>query len=243
MKETLLLFLIIFAFNAVPAWLKKRKMKTEGTKEQPQRTEPEESKDASGAPPSLQDLIRKFNERQKEFKPDGDDSAGADSEDDEHGGSDSREEADENPDDDKSEEIDTAKRIPDAYRRAEAEAAKRPSPVEAQRDVHGTHSADALREESSLIEAHRKAELARKEAEVEAAAKLAKAEAEKAAAAEIGAKVPEHLRPVPSAAPNAALRNFKLDVQEARRGFLWAKVIDDPRFRRRNPFQRVRCPR
>src|SRR5574344_984283 len=240
MKETLLLFLIIFAFNAVPAWLKKRKMKTEGTKEEPQRTEPEEPKDASGAPPSLQDLIRKFNERQKEFKPDGDDSADADSEDDERGESDSREETDENPDDDKSEEIDTAKRIPDEYRRAETEAAKRPSPAEAKRDVHGTHSADALREESSLIEAHRKAELARKEAEVEAAAKLAKAEAEKAAAAEIGAKVPEHLRPVPSAAPNAALRNFKFDVQEARRGFLWAKVIDDPRFRRRNPFQRVR---
>ena len=231
MKETLLLFLIIFALNAVPAWLKKRKMKTEGTKEEPQRAEPKESNDSPGAPPSLQDLIRKFNERQKEFKPDGDDSAA---------GTDSRNGPDENPDDDKSEEIDTAKRIPDEYRRAETEAAKRPSPVEAKRNVHGTHTADALREESSLIPAHPKAELARKEAEVEAAAKLAKAVAEKAAAAEIGAKVPEHLRPVPPAAPNAALRNFKLDVHEARRGFLWAKVIDDPRFRRRNPFQRVR---
>lgn len=226
MKETLLIFLILFALNAVPAWLKKRKMKSEKTDGSQEQEEP---RDTSDIPPSLQDLIRKFNEHQKEFNQDGDDSS-----------ADSESEMDENPDDDKSEEIDTAKRIPSEYKRAEATAAKQVSPVEAKRNVHETHTADALNEEKSLIETHRKAELARKEAEVEAAAKAAKAEAEKAASEEIGAVIPANGASAALATPNAALHDIKLDVHEARKGFLWAKVIDDPRFRRRNPFQRTR---
>ncbi|MBP5247402.1 MAG: hypothetical protein J6Z31_06035 [Fibrobacter sp.] len=30
--------------------------------------------------------------------------------------------------------------------------------------------------------------------------------------------------------------NFDLNIKDARKGFLWAKVLDDPRFKRRSPF-------
>ncbi|MFA6341383.1 MAG: hypothetical protein WCX75_00860 [Fibrobacteraceae bacterium] len=177
--ELVLLFAGIIIFNIV---VKRMQYKAQQDKRKVENSRSAQSAPKplanSDTPKSLQDLIRKFNERQQE-----------------------------------------------------SESASAPKTVE--KETHSPAHEDTpsvLHEEETVIQTHREQWEARKKELSDAASALNTAS---------NPRIESIAKPViqkkAAIIPNHGITSFKLNITEAREGFLWAKVIDDPRFRRRSP--------
>jgi hypothetical protein len=177
--ELVLLFAGIIIFNIV---VKRMQYKAQQDKRKVENSRSAQSAPRplanSDTPKSLQDLIRKFNERQQE-----------------------------------------------------TQSAAAPKTVE--KENHSPAHKDppsVLNEEEPVTQTHREQWEARKKELSEAASALNTAS---------NPRIESIAKPIIQKKvviiPNHGITNFKLNITEARDGFLWAKVIDDPRFRRRSP--------
>ncbi len=173
--ELVLLFAGIIIFNLVVKRMQYKAQQDKRKIENPRSAQPPNL----DVPQSLQDLIRKFNERQQE---------------------------------------------------TQSTAAPKTVEKENHSPAH-EEIPSVLNEEETVIQTHREQWEAHKKELSEAASTLN---------ATSNSRIESITKPIiPKKAaiiPNHEVTNFKLNIAEARNGFLWAKVIDDPRFRRRSPF-------
>lgn len=177
--ELFLLFAGIIIFNI---FVKRMQYKAQQDKRKVENTRSAKSVPRpsvnSETPPSLQDLIRKFNERQQE-----------------------------------------------------TQSASAPETIEKEKySPANENSPSVLNEEATVIQTHREQWDARKKELSEAASALNVAS---------NPRIESIAKPIihksPTFAPKDPAVDFRFNLTEARKGFVWAKVIDDPRFRRRSP--------
>jgi hypothetical protein len=202
--ESLLILLAIIALQYGAEWLKKRAQKKRENPtddEEYSENESAESEEApSGPSPSLEDLIRKFQEEQakngnaEETVPEEDEDL----------------EEDEDFEDDEDLDREPAEEPLPEYSAKPVFEKKEPLP------------------EPSPVQALTPAASLKTEARDDAAKPLPEPEKK------ISANVPPKVSAVKTM-PLDGRPNFEFSMREARKGFLWAKVLDDPRFRRRSP--------
>ena len=202
--ESLLILLAIIALQYGAEWLKRRareKRENPADDEEYSEDESAESEEApSGPSPSLEDLIRKFQEEQakngnaEETVPEEDEDL----------------EEDEDFEDDEDLDREPAEEPLPEYSAKPVFEKKEPLP------------------EPPPVQALTPAASLKTEARDDAAKPLLEPEKK------ISANVPPKVSAVKTM-PLDGRPNFEFSMREARKGFLWAKVLDDPRFRRRSP--------
>ncbi len=204
--ESLLILLAIIALQYGAEWLKKRaQKKRENPTDDEEYSEDEsaESEEApSGPSPSLEDLIRKFQEEQAKNG--------------------NAEETENTPEEDEDLEEDEDFEDDEDL---DGEPAEEPLPEYSAKPVF--EKKEPL-PEPPHVQALTPAASLKTEARDDAAKPLPEPEKK------ISANVPPKFSAVKKM-PLDGRPNFEFSMREARKGFLWAKVLDDPRFRRRSP--------
>lgn len=222
--ETILILVGLVLLQAVPGWLKKRAVKKRAEAQRVSRPDSgypvgkDESSDASSkSHDPLQDLIRKFNEEQKKRFSEEDLGVPAEESQKESGGEEAEEEFPDEEDlpPEPLEEglpakpvFEERKKIVEVKKRFETasfEGLSRPVPAP-----------------SLVVEPANKAPVLHVEDELEKIHSAAWKD-------EIGT-APKSVNNEPQWSPV-----LSLNIKEARKGFLWAKVLEDPRFKRRSP--------
>ncbi|MCK9181922.1 MAG: hypothetical protein M0P13_03450 [Fibrobacteraceae bacterium] len=224
--ETILILVGLVLLQAVPGWLKKRAEKKRAEAQRVSRPDTsypvgknETSEASSESHDSLQDLIRKFNEEQKKRFSDEDLPPGGSAE--ESGKESGGEEAEEDLPDEEGfppepleedlpakpvfEEKKKNVEVKKHFETASFEGSSRPAPAP-----------------SLMVEPANKAPVLHVEDELEKIHSAAWKD-------EIG-RAPKSVDGATQGRPV-----LSLNIKEARKGFLWAKVLDDPRFKRRSP--------